>query len=469
MKENFSYLPRGFTPFDELSGMSPDTKILVALSGGADSRMLFELTARYCRAHGSKFYACHVNHGIRSDEAIRDRDFCIALAKECPECADIFVLNVSVPELAKKFGRSMEHQARIVRYDFFDEIMKKHNIPILALAHNSDDNLETILFNLTRGSGVRGMRGIPRVRSLKNGILVRPMLDISKKEVLEFCRTEKLRFVCDSTNEDTDYSRNLIRLQVIPLLERINPSLRESASRLSLSMTELCEFSDEKAKKYLKDGGSISLSKLKLAPKQLLPYIFAYAADSVDVGLEQVHICALSDLCESGKDGASVSLPKGVRAVIYGDALCFEKDSRQKSEVTPEYSLALANGSIVLPDDMGTVSIDICPERLNFSLSLYLNSKKSVNNKNVYKFAIKANIIFDTINRPDISELCLRNRRKGDRILSSGMHKSVKKLMCDKKLPTAVRDIIPMLCLGDEVLWIPAVGTADGIKCQYIK
>ena len=99
-------LPEGFTPYGHLSGKADSEPILVAFSGGADSRALFDITARLCREKGSFFYACHVNHGIRGDEAIRDRDFCISVAKACPECKDIFVLDADVPSLAKESGRS---------------------------------------------------------------------------------------------------------------------------------------------------------------------------------------------------------------------------------------------------------------------------------------------------------------------------------------------------------------------------
>ena len=211
MKNKISTFPEGFTPISELTGMPPDTPFLVALSGGADSRMLFELASRHCRLHSSYFYACHVNHGIRGDEAIRDRDFCIALAAECPECRDIFVLNADVPALAKENGMGIEQCARQVRYDFFDKIMLENRIPILVTAHNADDALETVIFNLARGTGVKGLCGIPASRPVKNGILVRPMLGIAKSRVLEFCQSERLIFVTDSTNADTAYARNRIR------------------------------------------------------------------------------------------------------------------------------------------------------------------------------------------------------------------------------------------------------------------
>ena len=251
--------------------------MLIALSGGADSRMLFELASRHCAAHGTRFYACHVNHGIRGEEATRDRNFCVRLASECQYCADIFVLNADVPALAEKWGKSIELAARTVRYDFFATVMKEHSIPVLVTAHNSDDNLETVIFNLTRGTGVKGMRGIPPSRPIDGGVLIRPMLGIPKSAVLEFCRENGLDYVTDSTNTDTDYTRNLIRAEIVPLLERINPGVRGSVARLTRSMSELWEYTETEAATYLDGDGRLILSRLSEAPASLAPYVVVRA------------------------------------------------------------------------------------------------------------------------------------------------------------------------------------------------
>ena len=464
MKDTKKFFPDGFIPFDILSEKSPETPILVALSGGADSRMLFELTARYCRAHSSRFYACHVNHGIRGDEAIRDRDFCVRLASECDECADIFVLNADVPTLAKERGLGIEQCARHVRYEFFDKIMEENGISILATAHNADDNLETLVFNLTRGSGVRGMCGIPRTRSVKNGILVRPMLGIPKAEVFEFCEKNSLEYVTDSTNAQTEYTRNLIRAEVIPLLESINPSVRKAASRMTESMTELWSLTADTAHAYVSEDGSISLPSLKSADSRLLPYVFSLAADTVGIDLEGVHLDALKLLASSGKDGSSISLPGNRRAVIVGDTLLFDTDKR--TENFSPVDIPLSEGEITLP--CGKIYVENTDDGLKIALKLSTSEENFDKNINVYKLAIKAHIIFDKIKwSPD--RLRLRTRREGDRILSRGMHKSVKKLMCDKKCPRAVRDMLPMLTCGDDILWIPTVETADGVTAKEIK
>lgn len=420
--------------------------------------MLFELAARHCRIHGCHFYACHVNHGIRGEEALRDRDFCLRLAKECPECREIFVLNVHVPSLAEESGESIEQCARRVRYSFFDKIMGERSIPILATAHNSDDRLETLIFNLTRGSGVRGMCGIPSSRQLENGILIRPMLNISKSEVLEFCRESALDFVTDSTNADTEYTRNMIRARVLPVLEDINPSVRRAAARLTDAMSELCSMTLESARGYVSDDASVPLSGLKNADPRLLPYIFSIAAEMNGADLEAVHLDALKTLCAEARELSSLSLPNGFIALIENECLCFTKDLPKLPSA--ELDIPLSEGTF--PFDCGSLSVHVSENELEISISLFPDGEKSVNNQNVYKLDINTHIIFDTI-RWSVGGIRLRTRAPGDRILIRSMHKSVKKLMCDARLPRQQRDALPLLAFDNEILWIPTVAVADGV------
>lgn len=429
--------PKGFVSPHILSGKDKSEPILVAFSGGADSRALFDLTARYCRENGSFFYAAHVNHGIRGDEAIRDRDFCVSVAKACPECRDIFVLDADVPKMAAESGRSIELEARLLRYSFFNNIMKEKSIGILATAHNADDNLETLIFNLSRGSGERGMRGIPRIRLFEGGIIVRPILDMTKAEILEYCRENSLEFVTDSTNGCTDYSRNLIRAKIVPLLEEINPEVRQAAMRLSDSMRNVCSLAEEMATGY-----DTSASSLAAAPTPLLPIIFGNMLEDAggDSMLEAVHIKALCELCEKGKNGSSVSLPGNMRGMIRDSKLVFEPDTGRldaKKQV-PLFEAELSMGENILPNGDKLVLSSEPPKNEGVSVTL---------DRSALNFPLSA-----------------RNRREGDRILSGGMHKSVKKLMCDKKIVKGERDQLPILCDRDGIVWIPRVAIKDKIK-----
>ena len=181
------------TPPHVLSHMPSDSPILLALSGGADSRALLSLLCEYCRESGAPLYAAHVNHMIRGNDAVRDRDFCRDICHDSGvEC---FTLDCDVPAIARERGIGIEQAAREVRYEFFMSLMREHGIPILATAHNADDLLETLVFNISRGCGLRGIGSIPEAREFGDGVLIRPLLHASKDDIIEYCRGNGLDFV----------------------------------------------------------------------------------------------------------------------------------------------------------------------------------------------------------------------------------------------------------------------------------
>ena len=440
-KSNSLSYPRGFKKYSEFFGSDEPHSVLVALSGGADSVTLFDLTARLCEAEGGEFYACHVNHGIRGDEAIRDRDFCIDLARGCKYCKEIFVLDTDVPAIAEKSGESLESAARRVRYEFFERVMEENKIDILATAHNADDNLETLIFNLVRGSGAKGMRGIPPTRALSSGrLVVRPILRMTKAEILQYCKERDLSFVTDSTNFDTEYSRNLIRNEVVPLLERINPALREHASELSGDMRSLYALAEREAEEILDGDDGISLDGFSRLHPSAYGEAFSRAIKTAGLSseLERVHIEALSELAKKGVPHSSISLPNGICGAVEGDRLVFRRAEREKNKAA-DYEITVKKGENFLPDGSCLLLLDPNEE------------------ENVYKFSTKARLDFDKIN------ITAKNRREGDKIKVKGVRKSVKKLMCDQRLDVSLRDRIPLICDGDTVLCIPGVAASDEI------
>ena len=440
-KKNSLSFPKGFHKYGELTELafSPEATVLVALSGGADSVALFDLTAKLCKAEGRKFYACHVNHGIRGQEALRDRDFCVSLAKSCPYCKEIFVLDADVPKIAEASGESLELAARRVRYEFFEKVMSENSISLLATAHNADDNLETLIFNLIRGSGAKGMRGIPPTRILPSGrLVVRPMLKMSKAEILEYCRENHLEYMTDSTNANVDYSRNLIRNEVVPLLERINPALREHASALADDMRDLYSPAEKEADAVRGDTSVEALSSLSSAAfPEAIGKIMKKSGFSVD--LERVHVKAIKDLIGKNEEGSLVSLPGSTRARISGGRLIFEADVR-KTASTEKYEISLKMGENLLPDGSRLLITNEIPTDLT------------------YKFVSKINF--------DPETAIARNRREGDKIRIKGVNKSVKKLMCDQKLDREMRDRIPLIISNGNIIAITGVAVADTAYCK---
>ncbi|MBO5403301.1 MAG: tRNA lysidine(34) synthetase TilS, partial [Clostridia bacterium] len=202
--------------------------ILVALSGGADSVCLLSALLE-CEAAVSAF---HLNHGIRGEEADRDEEFCRSLCNRLgvpfsSERADI-------PAISAEKGIGIEEAARNVRYDKLNREATRINADYIATAHNADDNVETVIFNLVRGCSPDGLCGIPKIR----GNIIRPLLDSTREEIEEYLCKKGLSFVTDSTNSDIAYTRNKIRHSVLPVLRSINPAISASVARMCESIRD---------------------------------------------------------------------------------------------------------------------------------------------------------------------------------------------------------------------------------------
>ena len=441
-----SDFPSAFVSPEVLSGLPADTPVLVAFSGGADSSLLLHLLCEYGKKTGAKIYAAHINHSIRGEEADRDEKFCRYVCEGLG--VELFTLKADVPKIAKEHGVSVETAARDVRYGFFDEIMGSRDIPLLATAHNADDNLETMIFNITRGAGLTGVCGIPQTRTCSYGTVIRPMLYLPKAEILALCRDRGISFVTDSTNTHTDYTRNKIRAEIIPKLTEINGSAVKNAARLSASLREDALCLDSMRDMFLEgflENGSIEIEKLNGSPSAIVNRAIAYLYKSVSDGqsLEAVHIDALRELARKGIPHSSISLPNGIRGVIENGRLRLEK-ATPKPNFSP-YSQPIFDGKNLISQT--NCEIIILP---------------SQNAKNVYKNSIISYIDSDKIK----GGLYARSRNEGDRILTGGMHKSVKKLFCDKKIPLDLRGRLPIICDGDGIVAIPLVAIRDGCKAK---
>ena len=440
-----SPLPSSFTLPAKLTGFPESTPLLVAYSGGADSTALLHMLVDYGARSGATVYAAHVNHGIRGKEADHDEAFCLETARALG--IDIFVHHADVPAEAARTGESIETAARRIRYEFFDRIMAERSIPLLLTAHNADDNLETILLHLTRGSGLSGVCGIPPCRPCREGLVVRPILSMTRGEILDYCKRHALSFVTDSTNTDTEYTRNKIRANVIPALREINPAVAESAARLTDALRADAACLDDLTHRFLeneRDGFSLPLSSLVTSPvsivsRALRRLYFELVDDHV---LESAHVSALMELVGRAIPHSSIRLPHGIDGVIEDGWLHFR--SAETNDSVEPYEVSLTHGSNLISQT--NCEIVIGP---------------SQNAKNIYKKSILLLLDSATIN----GEMTARRRIAGDRILLGGMHKSLKKLMCDKKIPLSLRDRLPVICDKSGILAVPMIGVRDDARC----
>lgn len=444
-------LPNFYKSPHTLSCLLPSTPVLVGLSGGADSSCLLHLLCREREKHPFPLYAAHVNHGIRNEEygneADRDEAFCRDICKRLN--VELFVTHVDVPLLAKNSGSSLETAARDVRYDFFAKIMQENQIPILAVAHNADDNLETQIFNLCRGCGISGICGIPEKRAFPEakGTIVRPILSGSKKEILDYCEDLQIPYVTDSTNFENDCTRNRIRNVVIPELNSIFSTPQRSAMRLSRAAREDLDFISACAESFLNQSDEIEVEKLlSLHPsvaKRALTMAFEKKSGAL---LEEAHINSLFSLASAKKDGY-IALPGCFWAIFEEGILKFDQHLPLSESVG--YNVEL---------HMGTNIISGTPFAVILSRS-DPSDANAIHQVEGYSLFSKTRL-----NLPQSVSLHARSRREGDVILSGGMHKKVKKLLCDKKIPRAQRNYLPLICLEDNIIYIPQCAISDGFS-----
>jgi tRNA(Ile)-lysidine synthase len=256
---------------------SKDTLIL-GLSGGADSVFLFHMLL----LTKSSFISAHLNHNLRGEESKRDQVFCTRLCKNHNKSIKIKTLDIE--KIAKSSKKGIEETGRIERYKFFKDLAKKHKAKLIITAHHADDNAETIIKNLSRGSSLSGLSGI---KELQNNIF-RPLLEISKNEIIDYLKTKKIPFINDSSNEDKKYQRNFIRHEIMPLFLKLNPSFPKTITKNIKIIKEIEDFLDLHTQTFLKNKNKFSAKEFNL----LAPAIKRHALKTIlkNNEIESTHI-----------------------------------------------------------------------------------------------------------------------------------------------------------------------------------
>lgn len=371
-------------------------KVVVALSGGADSVALLLLL----QMSGYDIHAAHCNFHLRGEESVRDEDFVRELCKK--RNIELTVFDFDTENYAKKKRLSIEMAARELRYNAFEELRVALGAQAIAVAHHRDDSAETVLLNMLRGTGIKGLHGIRP----KNGKIVRPLLCVGRNDIIDFLRREDAAFVTDSTNLQTDYTRNKIRLELIPMMQRINPSIADSIVETAERIAEAERIYDkavEEGIERVKQGDKISIDALRRepSPTTLLHEILS------PLGFNNTHI---ENICNS-MDGNS-----GRR--FYTDRWIVLKDR--------EYFIIYENGvtdcdTRVLLPDCGSV------EAYGGTLEITAEPFDGVIPKSSDIVGLDA----DTLHLP----LYLRKIQKGDRFIPFGMRgtKLVSDFLTDRK------------------------------------
>ena len=421
--------------------------VIAAVSGGADSVCMLDVLQRLSDEIGFKLCCAHLNHGLRGEAADGDEAFVGQLCKKYK--IKFYSKKINVSNLAEEKHLTFEEAGRGARYEFFDEIRKKHGCNIIATAHNKNDNAETVLMRILRGTGTDGLGGIPFVRS--DGV-IRPLLGVSRAEIEEYCKAEGLEYRTDATNFDNDYTRNKIRNELLPYLAKeFNPSICESLARLAENAGNDAKFMKDYASRlYTRLGSplpggkppSLHIESLKMVEKPIAARVIRLAAnDALDgVRLEKKHIDEIFSLAEMST-GAAVDLPEGLRAQVQYGWIVFE-DKNREDKKTIELS---ENDGFFTEIDVG-----------QSYFSDLLNKEISFRIENAKEYKPKINEIAADYDLLEGKRLFMRSRRSGDRMVwfPDGRTKKIKNILIDSKIPRRDREKIPLLCTGDEVVAI---------------
>lgn len=420
---------------EKFSMIKKGDSVIVALSGGADSMALAFFLNSVKDEYGITLSAAHVNHGIRGESADADEAF---VKKFCEKnTIKLHVLHADVPGIALKTGESHEECGRRIRYEFFESIDKDS---LIATAHNLNDNAETLLFRLARGTGIKGLCAIPPVR----GRIIRPLIECSRNEIEEYCKKNNISYVTDETNLSDDYTRNFIRHEILPLFEKINPSFLSSADRLIQAVREDEAFLSEQAAllfEKCKNNDKYSVMVLKNAPDCVLKRtVAAIIEKETGIKPESRHINDIVDIIKNG--GCKQICAAANFRVRKGMLEKFTPDNKNE-----DYSLYLTVG---------------CTEFSSYFVNANIIYKKDLTDtQKIHKQMLDIFMDCDKI----IGKLIIRNKRSGDTFSPSGFkgHKKLKKMFQEKGVPPEKRDSYPVLCDDLGIVAVPGFGVCKRV------
>lgn len=418
-----------FSYIEEYRMIETGSQVLLGISGGADSVCLLFLLKEYGQRRKFFLRGIHVNHGIRGEEARRDQEFTRKLCEKLE--IPLTVSSWPVPEMAAAQKLSLEEAGRIARRRAFEEERKALGIRpedfCVALAHHENDQAETVLHNLIRGTGAGGLAGIHPVQREENAVFIRPLLCVSREEIRRYLREKGISWMEDSTNQDLSYTRNRIRQILIPQMEQINPQAVTHIGATAGYMEKIEEYLEEQADKLygryveIKNGeyvvrGALSREK-EIMQEYVLRKVLTAAGESRK-DISRIHVESVKKLL-SGNTGIQISLPYRLQArQVYGDLVI----GREKEEES---------------------------EKASLEFRIFPYEKQQIPEKTYTKW-----FDYDKIK----NSLEVRFRLPGDYITinARGGRKKLKDYFIDCKIPRRERDRITLLAEGPHILW--AVG-----------
>ncbi len=431
--------------------LAPGEHVIVAVSGGADSMALLVCLHKLAPALRLTLTAAHLNHRLRGPESDADEDFVRRMSTDLgiPFVSE----SVDVKSLAAEAKQNLEDLARQRRYDFLRRFAGRLDAQKIAVGHTLNDQAETVLFRFIRGSGIEGLSAIHPV---VDGLIIRPLLECSRDRIINYLKQSGVDYREDSTNNDLGYSRNRIRLEIIPYLEKsFNPRLIRTLALESDLAREIWAFIESQGKKYFErlyrrvdDGISLDINDLmSLQPamqKQVLRHALRELNRSLR-GISSSHIEKIAGICRPDQSGRRISLPGGNAAMRQYERLLLLK--REPAICRPfNYSLPLP-GMCRIAEAGVIFSATIC----------------SAPDPRTIKDMCEKRAYFEQTLLP--AALTIRSRAPGDRYGGPG-HRKVKKMLIERKIPLAKRAALPLVVAGGDVIWIPGFGPARAYEVR---
>ncbi len=400
----------------------PNETIIVATSGGPDSMCLLDIL----KSLNYQIICAHVNHNLREES----KEEAIMVEEYCKQNKIIFEMHE-----IKKYEGNIENYARVQRYKFFDKLANKYNAKYLLTAHHGDDLIETILMRISRGTDIKGLKGFTKITDRKNYQIYRPLIYITKEDILKYLKEKNIKYAIDKTNEEDTYTRNRFRKYILPQLKKENKQIHINFIKLSNSIKEYEEHLQNEREKIIKNIYSeniINLRQLKQEDK-LMRQAIIYSIlditykDSTNL-IKEKHIEDILKAIDNEKPNITVSLPSNKQFVkLYNEATIMENQKRK------EYDYILT-GELDLPN--------------NHKIKWIEDTKETSNN--VIKLSSEeVSIPFH-----------VRTRKKGDKMEIKGLNgsKKIKDIFIDSKIPTKERELYPVVTDGKgTIIWLPGL------------
>ncbi|MDY5980540.1 MAG: tRNA lysidine(34) synthetase TilS [Fusobacterium mortiferum] len=398
-------------------------RIVVGFSGGPDSVFLVEMLLKLREKIDFDIVLVHINHLLRGEEAQRDEDFSINYGKS--KGLKVFVRKINITSLGKEKGLSLEEAGREARYSFYKEVLEKSNSNKIALAHNKDDQIETFMFRLTRGTGLSGLEGI----ATKRDRYIRPISEIYKSEIVNYLDENNISYCIDSTNLENEFTRNSIRIDLIPFIEkRYNPKFKDKIFSLIEEIRDINIFIEKEIEQFSYNE-TINIESILKFPKSIRGKILSKYLYKYGLEVNRKKISLIESILEKG----------GSQEISLDSQYILKK----------EYNILKIQKINLIKNNIEEVTFTI-PNKIKYGDYIIEAEyvERGEQNKNCFYTNLK---LGDT--------LIVRGRKDGDKIIPTGMkgEKKLKEIFINEKIGKEKRDSIPLIVHNDNIVWIAGV------------